>query len=132
MLTNTGSPGAPAPAARPVPGLPGDSVCFCSLLHPLKKWSLRQTRGGSGRFSRWTMRKRKLNPGEWKKGDRVVDTQAARRSIASTSKRIALSLLPLLNASTASHKSMLLDLLITRYLYNSFDFSLSFSNIDTW
>ena len=30
-----------------VPGLPGDSVCACSLLHPLKKWSLRQTRGGS-------------------------------------------------------------------------------------
>ena len=41
------SPGAPAPAARPVPGLPGDNVCVCSLLHPLKKWSLRQIRGGS-------------------------------------------------------------------------------------
>ena len=41
------SPDAQEQGARPVPGYPGDSVCVCSLLHPLKKWSLRQIRGGS-------------------------------------------------------------------------------------
>ena len=41
------SPDAQGQGARPVPGSPGDSVCVCSLRHPLKKWSLRKIRGGS-------------------------------------------------------------------------------------
>ena len=46
-VTTKPVPAYPAPSARPVPGLPGDSVCVCSLLHPLKKWSLRNSQGGS-------------------------------------------------------------------------------------
>lgn len=42
-------PGAREPSAPPVPGSPGSISSSCSLLHPLKKWSLRQTRGGSAR-----------------------------------------------------------------------------------
>ena len=44
------SPDAPALGSRPVPGLPGDNVCVCSLHHPLKKWSLQQILGGSVKF----------------------------------------------------------------------------------
>ncbi len=35
------------PCVLHVPGFPGNIFWICSLLHPLKKWSLRQTRGDS-------------------------------------------------------------------------------------
>src|SRR5660398_44616 len=37
----------PRPCVRPVPGPPWDTFLWFSWLHPLKDWSLRETRGGS-------------------------------------------------------------------------------------
>src|SRR6478735_1879537 len=37
----------PAPAEPHAPVLPSENLLTCSLLHPLKRWSLRESRGGS-------------------------------------------------------------------------------------
>ena len=44
--------GVQTPCVLHVPGFPGNIFWICSLLHPLKKWSLRHTRGDSYRIKR--------------------------------------------------------------------------------
>ena len=60
-ISNTCSPirihthfGVQTPYVLHVPEFPGNIFWICSLLHPLKKWSLRQTRGDSIPASRKT------------------------------------------------------------------------------
>ena len=45
--------GVQTPCVLHVPGSPGNIFLICSLLHPLKKWSLRQTRGDSNLHRSW-------------------------------------------------------------------------------